>query len=606
MNTEEGGRQSRGRWPKALALLAAITSLVLASSLWGDVAPSYGAVTVDTLDYFLPAGSVRVVTEQNPFYGFQADTVRGRAGFYYAKSWDSRDWEEFNYDGSFIYHLKDTSWATGFNQNVHCTGPGGLAGNEAYFSMLDSSRENIQASNPAEAWQKYSHLEGAKWAPRQMTAGADYSYSAWVIGFSESACQYCDAPYTGPGGGHTVRLVSRGPMTFPTGWHHDDMICIAVVGGAGYDPNTNTGENFYYARGIGWVGFDYRSPAAGDNVVGHNYPIRVETGSIGINHACYGGGAPAPTSTPTPPQGPSGSLTGGRVLDGQGRETSPPANTRRNDTPVQPGQTRQAEEYWGLKGIDYGGTRAGACDGNRNAIYIAGWHQNDLAEYRVNFPDASKTYRLNVIGQPDGPKPVEVDVFVDGNRVGQIKWNDSNPRCNEGQGGSSQTIDLSAYQGVHAVAFVFANDFCDCGGGWSEARDRNFWFDYFKFDQVGGGSPPPTQPPSSGRTSKLHGTVLRSDGTREANMYVSVWRQDGGQFLTTYTNSQGVYGFSGLDPNQKFNLVVNARWVGGGGDCGGFDRIDKSRNSAVRNNVELIAGPDNWHGEDFWLTTVCP
>lgn len=322
----------------------------------------------------------------------------------------------------------------------------------------------------------------------------------------------------------------------------------------------------------------------------------------GSNNPCLG-------DSPPPPSGPPGSLTDGRVLNEAGGPEAPPANTNRNTNPIQPGQTRQAEDYWGMKGIDLARDRWNGCWRNRNSIYLIGWHQSDLAEYLVNFPSSSATYRITAVGLPDDPRDhanntnVLVNVYVDGNHVGHVKWDDGDPRCNEGEGGNSLKINLSGYQGVHAVAFEFANDYYQ--PPYRDETSRDFFFDYFKVDQVSG-PPAPTPPPSGGRTSQLHGTVLRSNGARETHMYVSVWRHDGGQFLTTYTNSQGIYEFTGLDPNQKYNIVVNARWVGSGGDCGAFDRVDKSRNSAVRNDVELIAGPDNWHGEDFWLTSTCP
>jgi len=182
--------------------------------------------------------------------------------------------------------------------------------------------------------------------------------------------------------------------------------------------------------------------------------------------------------------GPPASVTGGRVLDHGGGPTAPPANTSRNTNPLQPGQTRHAEHYWGLKGIDYAGRRAGACSANTSSTYLAGWHQNDLAEYLVNFPSAANTYRITAVGLPDDPRPVVVEVLVDGARVGQIKWDDSRPRCNEGVGGNSLKLNLRGYQGVHAVAFKFANDSYNCPGGWSDSCDRNFWFDYFKIERL--------------------------------------------------------------------------------------------------------------------------
>jgi hypothetical protein len=183
------------------------------------------------------------------------------------------------------------------------------------------------------------------------------------------------------------------------------------------------------------------------------------------------------------PQGPAGSLTGGNVLDESGNLESPVGNTSRTTAAVQPDETRQAEHYWGLRGIDWAGARGESC--NAGKVHIAGWHQGDLAEYLVNFPSASQSYTLNVIGLPDDPNPVQVNVYINGNLLGQISWNDGDPCCDEGEGGSSQKIEVRGYQGVYAVAFQFANDWSSTCSPWRDDCDRNFWFDYFKLTRNG-------------------------------------------------------------------------------------------------------------------------
>jgi surface antigen len=178
------------------------------------------------------------------------------------------------------------------------------------------------------------------------------------------------------------------------------------------------------------------------------------------------------------------SLTLGGVWDNQGNPTTAPSNTRRTETPLEPCKKRQAEKYWGLKGIHWAGNRGGSCNSGR--VHIGGGEQGDLSEYRVFFPDTSWTHEFNVIGLPDDPKPVQVEVYVDSNRVGTVTWNDSEPRCNENEGGGSQKIQLGGYFGVHNVAFRFANDHNSCGGDWDDSCDRNFYFDFFKLATVGG------------------------------------------------------------------------------------------------------------------------
>jgi murein DD-endopeptidase MepM/ murein hydrolase activator NlpD len=297
------------------------------------------------------------------------------------------------------------------------------------------------------------------------------------------------------------------------------------------------------------------------------------------------------------------SLTNGDVLDELGLPEAPPAAGRQDATVIQPGQIHQAEIYWGLRGIDRVGVRPGACPANAEAVYLAGWHQGDLAEYQINFPSAYQAYRLTAVGIPDDPAPVQVDIYIDGQRVGQIIWNDANPRCNESQEGNSHRIELSGYQGVHALAFRFGNDSYRCQEAYGDACDRNFWFDYFYLEEM---PHPPTGSSTPQRSSKLQGSVMAADGQPEADILVSAWRHDGGQFLTTRTDASGTYQFTSLDPDGKYNLTVNAYWVGTGGDCGAWELVDARRGAAVRNNVELTASGDGWHHEDFVLSAACP
>ena len=311
-----------------------------------------------------------------------------------------------------------------------------------------------------------------------MSVGGEYSHNVTVVGLAEDDCQCCQAQYTGPTG-RRVKFVSQEKMDLLNGLGTRDVIRIAITEGPG------AGENYWYALNYGWIAMGHASPP--------DAPKSLWDGDIAhITGVDYNRKSRELTcSTPPSPTPPSSSvsLTGGRVLGESGNPESPLGNTSRNTTAVQPGETRQAEDYWGLKGIDWAGPRGESCNAGR--IHIAGWHQGDLAEYLVNFPSASQSYTLNVIGLPDDPNPVQVNVYIDGNRYGQVSWNDSDPRCNEGEGGSSQKIEIRGYQGVHAVAFQFANDWSSTCSPWRDDCDRNFWFDYFKLTSSGGSTPLP-------------------------------------------------------------------------------------------------------------------
>jgi hypothetical protein len=113
---------------------------------------------------------------------------------------------------------------------------------------------------------------------------------------------------------------------------------------------------------------------------------------------------------------------------------------------------------------------------------------------------------------------------------------------------------------------------------------------YERFQQVaasGGGG-------MTTHVSRLHGTV-EVGGTGAAWIYVSAWGH-GGDFHETYTDALGIYAFENLDPSAQYNLGINASFTEAG-----FVAVDGNHAFDVRDNVELVAGPDAWHGENFVL-----
>ena len=110
-------------------------------------------------------------------------------------------------------------------------------------------------------------------------------------------------------------------------------------------------------------------------------------------------------------------------------------------------------------------------------------------------------------------------------------------------------------------------------------------------EQPGGGE----EQPADALTSKLHGRV--HVGTRSlAGIAVTAWGHAAGDFHSTTTDAAGIYELVTLDPKSKYNLVVNGQFVDGE-----FVAIDPAHAVVVRDNIELEAGPDGWHGENFPL-----
>jgi len=99
-------------------------------------------LAVDLLPYFCPdcvGGSYAGYGQRNHvggecFYTYP-ETVKNKTGFTIVKSCnDPQEFEEFNYDNSFIYHLSDTTWAT--YQNGQWTNARCYDGREAYSTYL--------------------------------------------------------------------------------------------------------------------------------------------------------------------------------------------------------------------------------------------------------------------------------------------------------------------------------------------------------------------------------------------------------------------------------------------------------------------------------------
>lgn len=169
-------------------------------------------------------------------------TINGRTGFYIVKNRPGDVFEEFTVDGQYIYHLKDTSWATA-NGNVQCNG------SDAGFTLIDGCMEQSAAANAVNTAQ-----EGAKWFPVCMQAGQEYAFPTTVVGFDKSSCTTCNAPFTGCGV-RTVKITEagiNGQITLPDGQKSvplTNAIRVEITGGPG------AGENYIYDPEYGWIGF---------------------------------------------------------------------------------------------------------------------------------------------------------------------------------------------------------------------------------------------------------------------------------------------------------------------------------------------------------------
>jgi len=130
----------------------------------------------------------------------------------------------------------------------------------------------------------------ATWIPSQMTVGEVYKTQFYVKGYKiegNNLVAWPGAPNTGTDlKNAAVRLDYTGPIQFPSGVKYEDVAKFTVTEGPG------AGEVFYYAKGVGWIGWqgpsgsnlptsspvDYSGPAPQLQSVGQSTPNQSLTG----------------------------------------------------------------------------------------------------------------------------------------------------------------------------------------------------------------------------------------------------------------------------------------------------------------------------------------
>ncbi len=200
-----------------------------------------GPGKIDLLEYYIPDFPVTNVIQHSSghvehFHTYLSSYESGKGVFYTTKSSDPIYFEEFSFDNQHVYHLKDTTWATGPNQNVKCEN-----GDDAYFTLMNGfyGKDNCNVYKP--------EIEGGLLHPRCMSVGEVAGpYLLTVVGFSKKTCTCCKTRYVGnlP---ESVTFVSHGSVTFPTGWSSDDVVKLY---------KSTTQETYYYDKELGWVGFE--------------------------------------------------------------------------------------------------------------------------------------------------------------------------------------------------------------------------------------------------------------------------------------------------------------------------------------------------------------
>lgn len=203
------------------------------------------AFAADTLPYFNPnSGCVNYMSSGEVFSTRgEAVPYNGQSGFVIQKSADPRWYERFGYDGNYLYHYEDTTWATGNGQNVKCLGTNDEATTMYYRTQFGSSR-NTAAEAPS-----HQADMGTIWAGRDMSAGQCVNSEGTIVGINKRTGEFCDTEYTGPFT-RQVCAVESGPVCLPTGLSSANGLVLSVVSGPG------AGENYVYDSKAGWIGFN--------------------------------------------------------------------------------------------------------------------------------------------------------------------------------------------------------------------------------------------------------------------------------------------------------------------------------------------------------------
>ena len=226
-------------------LVLLLASFIIHYSLFIIIASPAFAQTIDLLQYFFPSGNPANHISSGEIFQTVPD---GNNGFIIYKSTDPSYYERFRFNENFIYHLEDTTWATE-QGNVKCWG----TNNDAYFIPFAG---NFGAKGSTCPFYNSTRLP-MEWISRYMQVGECATFEGTTIGFDKQTGECCETNFSGPGGGHTICLTFQGCINFPTGVASKDTIVLTIQAGAG------AGENFYYDKERGWIGFDRGKPNTG-------------------------------------------------------------------------------------------------------------------------------------------------------------------------------------------------------------------------------------------------------------------------------------------------------------------------------------------------------
>ncbi len=226
------------------------------------------------------------------------------------KSSDGSGFEEWYIDSQWIRIRSDTTWAYersagGAWCDVKC-GDNGFDNCQQRWNT--NASDPLNGLNPSSPWAYTIYHEpgrldlAAAWMPRKMALpfGGEYKFttSTEIKGAERNTCSQCYVNFgTKPGQSVSRTVVARRYAK----WNgFDDVVHLRVESGPG------AGEQYFYSRGKGWIGFNDRvaSQQVNSNTLPNFGCMNFQQGSICSVTGSASPPAPAPTPTPTTTQDP--------------------------------------------------------------------------------------------------------------------------------------------------------------------------------------------------------------------------------------------------------------------------------------------------------------
>jgi hypothetical protein len=307
--------------PRAsLAALALLIALPLGACLAGGPAEGEDADqkvsnldpnTIDMADYMIPdcahAGAAWQIGGEQ-FRTVPMGVVNGRGRFVISKSADGSGYEEWYVDADWMRIRADTTWAYMLGDGTWCDVKCGT--NDASNCQ---QRWNTNASDPhnglspSSPWVFTIYSDpadpsvAAPITPRRMAlpAGGSYHFTSSIVirGARRDSCADCAVNFDSKGQAVGRSVTAR---RYSSWKGFSDVVHLHVDSGPG------AGEDAYFARGVGWVGFN--GSVVSGKVQSTTMPQMLcggaQPASICSVTGQSGGSSPSPNPAPAPSPNP--------------------------------------------------------------------------------------------------------------------------------------------------------------------------------------------------------------------------------------------------------------------------------------------------------------